>query len=159
MQDDDLSDDPLLDDFKLLRRRVFQWQGQGSRSLAVHATCACLQGLAAAILASRSCAGICSMHSIPWPPAPGMGIHAALKGEISAAGSGQAATGVAACAYALGDCQGKQSMNDTRRAAVPCACRPDGGGAAGSTWRPSWRSSARRPAGPSGEQHVINHQL
>ncbi|EIE18029.1 Sec7-domain-containing protein, partial [Coccomyxa subellipsoidea C-169] len=27
-QDDELSDDPLLDDFKLLRRRIFQWNGE-----------------------------------------------------------------------------------------------------------------------------------
>ena len=26
-QDDDMNDDPLLDDFKILRRRIFQWQG------------------------------------------------------------------------------------------------------------------------------------
>lgn len=26
-QDDDMNDDPLLDDFKILRRRAFQWQG------------------------------------------------------------------------------------------------------------------------------------
>ena len=27
-RDDDMNDDPLLDDFKILRRRVFQWQGE-----------------------------------------------------------------------------------------------------------------------------------
>ena len=27
-RDDDMNDDPLLDDFKVLRRRVFQWQGE-----------------------------------------------------------------------------------------------------------------------------------
>ncbi len=27
-QDDDMNDDPLLDDFKILRRRLFQWQGE-----------------------------------------------------------------------------------------------------------------------------------
>ena len=27
-RDDDMNDDPLLDDFKILRRRVFQWQGK-----------------------------------------------------------------------------------------------------------------------------------
>lgn len=27
LQDDELSDDPFLDDFKLLRRRVFTWKG------------------------------------------------------------------------------------------------------------------------------------
>ena len=27
-QDDDMNDDPLLDDFKILKRRLFQWQGE-----------------------------------------------------------------------------------------------------------------------------------
>jgi hypothetical protein len=37
-QDDEVGDDPLLDDFKLLRRRVFQWQGRG-RVLALSGKC------------------------------------------------------------------------------------------------------------------------
>lgn len=28
LQDDDLSDEPLLDEFKVLRRRIFQWNGE-----------------------------------------------------------------------------------------------------------------------------------
>ena len=32
-QDEDPSDDPLLEEFKLLRRRVFQWRGAGPERL------------------------------------------------------------------------------------------------------------------------------
>jgi len=31
-QDDDMNDPPLLDDFKILKRRLFQWQGEQQTS-------------------------------------------------------------------------------------------------------------------------------
>ena len=105
VQDDDLSDDPLLDDFKLLRRRVFQWQGQAPRHLAMHATCIRLPG------SSRCQPGKLQlyMHQAcdPWPPAAGR-----LRQEGPRA-------------HALGDRQVGQSRAVTgmRRAAMHCARR------------------------------------
>ena len=48
-QDEDPSDDPLLEEFKLLRRRVFQWRGAGGWPSPAW-FCACNEGSSAVLL-------------------------------------------------------------------------------------------------------------
>ena len=71
VQDDDLSDDPLLDDFKLLRRRVFQWHGQCF--VTAKANCMPLPKLIAAHhhhFASCSCDSGTAVHGLLQQAAP-----------------------------------------------------------------------------------------
>ena len=62
LQDDEMGDDPLLDDFKVLRRRIFHWHGEELKLPMLHtpfSSLSPLEGSGTTPLAPASTSSLC----------------------------------------------------------------------------------------------------